>query len=280
MPELPEVETVVRGLRPLLKGRRIRRVEVRQRRRFGVLRGSLARFRRVLTGARIVSVARRGKYIVLQLEPAANQVAPLWWVIHLGMTGQLYACPAAAPRVKHTHVVAWLSSGRQLRYRDPRRFGKMLVLRDTELAGYFAPLGPEPFRISLQRFCRLFRGRRGPVKSLLLNQSLLRGLGNIYSSEALFLAGVHPGTPAGVLRRPELRRLFRAVRRVLREAIAGMGTTFSDYRTAEGLPGDYQNSLRVYDREGEPCPGCGTAIERVVLAGRSAHFCPRCQPAV
>ena len=275
MPELPEVETVVRGLRPRLKGRRIRRLQIRQPL---VVRGSLAGFRRALTGARIGQVGRRGKYILLELRPATRRARRRWWIVHLGMTGQLYACAPTAPLLPHTHVVAWLSSGEQLRFRDQRRFGKMLVLADAQLPAYFAALGPEPFRIGFDRFCALFAGRRAPVKSLLLNQNRLRGLGNIYSSEALFAAGLHPATPAGALSRTGLTRLFRAIRRVLRKAIAGQGTTISDYRTAEGVPGDYQNYLRVYDREGEPCPRCGTRIERVVIAGRSAHFCSQCQP--
>lgn len=275
MPELPEVETVVRGLRPRVQGRRIRRLQVRQPL---VLRGSLAGFRRALSGARIARISRRGKYILLELRRPGGDARLSTWVVHLGMTGQLYACSPAAPLLKHTHVVVWLSSGEQLRFRDQRRFGKMLVLPQADLGDYFAALGPEPFRIGFERFCELFAGRRVPVKSLLLNQNRLRGLGNIYSSEALFVAGIHPATPARSLARAELRRLFHALRRVLREAIAAQGSSVSDYRTAEGLPGDYQNRLRVYDREGEPCARCGAAIERVVLAGRSAHFCPQCQP--
>lgn len=275
MPELPEVETVVRGLRPWLKGQRIRRLRVLQPL---VVRGSLPGFRRALTGARIARVSRRGKYILVKLDPADGRASPCRWIVHLGMTGQLYVCPPAAPLLKHTHVVAWLSNGKQLRFRDQRRFGKMLVLAETDLAEYFAALGPEPFRIRFDRFCTLFAGRRAPVKSLLLNQNRLRGLGNIYSSEALFMAGIHPARPAGTLARAELARLYRALRRVLREAIAGQGTSVSDYRTADGLPGNYQNYLRVYDREGQPCPRCGRLIERLVLAGRSAHFCPQCQP--
>lgn len=275
MPELPEVETVVRGLRPRLRGRRIRRLQIRQPL---VVRGSLAGFRRALRGARLGRVGRRGKYILLELRPAGHRAGRRWWIVHLGMTGQLYACPPTAPLLPHTHVVARLSGGEQLRFRDPRRFGKMLILADAERRGYFAALGPEPFRITFKRFCALFAGRRAPVKSLLLNQNRLRGLGNIYSSEALFVAGIHPATPAGALGRPPLTRLFRALRGVLREAIASQGTTVSDYRTGEGLPGNYQNYLRVYDRAGEPCPRCGRLIERVVIAGRSAHFCPQCQP--
>ena len=283
MPELPEVETVVRGLRPRLRGRRIERLEIRQPL---VVRGSLAGFRRALTGARVTRLGRRGKYIVVELRAKRNRSRSDYWIVHLGMTGQLYCCSPEAALEKHTHVVAWLSGGaprqrrgEQLRYRDPRRFGKMLLLKSGELEEYFAALGPEPLRISFARFCGLFAGRRAPVKSLLLNQNRLRGLGNIYSSEALFVAGLHPARTAGALNRAELKRLYDSLRRVLREAIAGQGTTVSDYRTADGRPGDYQNSLRVYDREGEPCPRCGGAIERLVLAGRSAHFCPKCQPA-
>lgn len=274
MPELPEVETVVRGLRPRLNGRRIVRLRVGQPL---IVHGNLARFRRALRGARIERVSRRGKYILIALRPGRKGWLANYWIVHLGMTGQLYACSAAAPLLKHTHVVAWLSSGEQLRYCDSRRFGKMLTLNEAELQDYLSHLGPEPFRISLPRFVRLCSGRRVPIKNLLLNQTLLCGLGNIYATEALFVARIHPARPAGTLSRHELARLHRALRKVLREAIAGQGTTVSDYRTADGTPGGYQNHLRVYDREEEPCPRCRTPIGRLVLAGRSAHFCPRCQ---
>lgn len=272
MPELPEVETVVRGLRPRLEGRRILRLQVQQPL---VVRGSARRLRRMLTGARIARVSRRGKYILLTLRPRGR---PQCWIVHLGMTGQFYACAATAPLLKHTHVVVWLSGGAQLRFRDQRRFGKMLVLPEADLRHYFAALGPEPFRLPFERFCALFAGRQVAVKNLLLNQQRLRGLGNIYSNEALFVARIHPARAAGTLRRAALVRLFRAVRGVLRAAIAGQGSSVSDYRTADGLPGDYQNYLRVYDREGKACPRCGASIERMVLTGRSAFFCPQCQP--
>jgi formamidopyrimidine-DNA glycosylase len=275
VPELPEVETVVRGLRPRLAGQRILRLQLRQPL---IVRGSVARFGRLLPGARIRRLSRRGKFILIELRARGRNAGAHCWVIHLGMTGQLYACTPASPLLKHTHLVAWLSGGEQLRYVDARRFGKTLLLRADEVESYFAPLGAEPFRVSFPRFCHLFAGRRAPIKNLLLNQALLRGLGNIYSNEALFLARIHPAHPAGTLSPPELRRLYRAVRQVLREAIAGQGSTVSDYRTADGLPGDYQNYLRVYEREGEPCPRCGAGVKRIVLAGRSAHFCPRCQP--
>lgn len=276
MPELPEVETVVRGLRLRVLGRRILRLTIRQPL---VVRGSLRGFRRALVGARVTGVGRRGKYILLALGTSRNGAPSTSWIVHLGMTGQFYVCRPAAPQLKHTHVIAWLSSGEQLRYRDPRRFGKMLVLREPDLASYFRPLGPEPLQISLACFRALLAGRRAPVKNLLLNQNRLRGLGNIYANEALFLAGIHPAAPAGGLALKQVKALHRAMRQVLREAIAGQGTTVADYRTADGTPGGYQNSLRVYDREGEPCPRCGAAIERLVLTGRSAHFCPQCQRA-
>ncbi|HSC78256.1 MAG TPA: bifunctional DNA-formamidopyrimidine glycosylase/DNA-(apurinic or apyrimidinic site) lyase [Candidatus Acidoferrales bacterium] len=275
MPELPEVETVVRGLRPRVEGRRVERLEVRQPL---VIRGSLTGFRRALSGARIQRVRRHGKYILLELLSPSNHTRPKVWVVHLGMTGQFYVCRPEAERLPHTHVVVRLSSGEQLRYRDPRRFGKMLLVAETDLADYFAPLGPEPLQVSFPKFCRLFTARRAPVKNLLLNQNRLRGLGNIYAIEALFVARIHPARAAGSLERMELRRLYQAMRGVLRRAIAEQGTTVADYRTAEGAPGDYQNFLRVYDREGKPCPRCDATIERIVQAGRSTHFCPRCQP--
>ncbi len=275
MPELPEVETVVRGLRPRVRGQRIERLEVRQPL---VVRSPLAAFRRALRGARIEGVTRRGKYILIRLAANGLNLQRHYWIVHLGMTGRFYACRPEAERLKHTHVVARLSSGEELRYVDPRRFGKTLALPENELADYFAGYGAEPLRVSFERVAALFAGRRAPVKNLLLNQSLLRGVGNIYANEALFLAGIHPARPAGMLTEAELRRLHHSLRRVLREAIAEQGTTVSDYRTADGVPGDYQNHLRVYEREGEPCVRCGTLIRRLVLVGRSAHYCPQCQP--
>ncbi len=280
VPELPEVETVVRGLRPRAQGKLIQRVEIRQAPTYGVIRGSLRSFRRALSGARISRIGRRAKYILLDLEHPRRAGKSLTWVVHLGMTGQLYVCKPSAPRLKHTHLVVTLSSGEQLRYCDPRRFGKMRVVSRAGLPDFFARLGREPFGLSLQRFCRLFAERRAPVKNVLLNQNLLSGLGNIYANEVLFVAGIHPATPAGRLKRTQLSHLFRAVQTVLREAIKGQGSTVSDYRNAEGAPGGYQNHLRVYDREGEPCPRCGARIKRMVLVGRSAHFCPRCQRAM
>jgi formamidopyrimidine-DNA glycosylase len=269
MPELPEVETVVRGLRPRVEGRRVERLEIRQPL---VIRGSLTGVRRAVSGARIQRVRRHGKYILLELLSPSNHTRPKVWVVHLGMTGQFYVCRPEAERLPHTHVVARLSSGEQLRYRDPRRFGKMLLVAATDLADYFAPLGPEPLQVSFPKFCRLFATRRAPVKNLLLNQNRLRGLGNIYAIEALFVSRIHPARPAGSLERAELRRLYQAMRSVLRRAIAEQGTTVADYRTAEGAPGDYQNFLRCMAGK-----LLAAADRRIVQAGRSTHFCPRCQ---
>lgn len=275
MPELPEVETVVRGLRPRLQGRCILRLSVHQPL---ILRGNRALFRRLVPGTRIARLERRGKFIVFHLAASADAVRSWCLIVHLGMTGQLFCCPPQQPYQKHTHVTFWLDTGEQLRVRDPRRFGRLEIIPAGALANYFAHFGPEPFAVPLAAFAQRFAGRRAPVKSLLMNQNLLRGLGNIYSDEALFAARIHPATPAGALDRAALRRLHRAIRRVLRAAIAAEGTSFSDYVTADGRLGNFQSRLRVYGREGQPCRRCRTRIERRVLTGRSSHFCPRCQP--
>ena len=274
MPELPEVETVVRGLRARVEGQRIARVLVQQPR---IIHGSRVTFRRVVPGARIARVERCGKYIIFHLDTGANGVASWCLVVHLGMTGQLYWCCPEQPCQKHTHIIFWLNSGAQVRFRDQRRFGKLEVIPVTSLSRYFARLGPEPLEISFDVFAQLFAGRRTPVKSLLLNQSILRGLGNIYSDEALFRARIHPATPAGTLNFDALHRLYAAIRRVLRAAIAAAGTSFSDYITAQGSPGGFQFRLRVYRREGGRCMRCRRRVKRIVLAGRSSYFCPRCQ---
>ena len=276
MPELPEVETVVRGLRPRVGGHRIMRVRLGRVPSHSVVKQSAVRFRRMLVGAFITTVERKAKYILLRLR--AKQVpVDRTWVVHLGMSGQFYACQPDAKMLKHTHVVAALSSGEQLRFCDPRRFGRTLVLSDSELSDFFSDVGPDPLEISAATFVKLVEGRRSPVKNLLLNQKLVSGVGNIYANEALYLAKVHPLRPACKLNLSERRNLFLTLRRVLREAIRSNGTTIADYRTSDGVPGSYQNRLRVYDREGEKCRRCGSRIRRLVLSQRSAHYCPGCQ---
>ncbi len=195
------------------------------------------------------------------------------WIVHLGMTGRLQICQAREEVAKHTHAIVRLESGRELRFVDPRRFGRLSVARN----GDFDAGGLEPLDVELEDFTRLFRGRKTPIKSALLNQKLLRGVGNIYADESLFRAGIRPRRRAATLTHDQLRKLFVAVKEVLREAIALGGSSISDYVDADGEEGFFQLQHRVYGREGEPCLVCKTPIKRVVLAGRSSHYCPKCQ---
>jgi len=277
MPELPEVETVVQGLRARLEGRRILGVSLHQPL---IVRGDVALLRRALPKSRIERLERRGKFIIVHLEKPTSLRARHCLIVHLGMTGQLFCCRPSLPYEKHTHVTIELETGEQLRLRDPRRFGRLEVIPAARLEAYFAHLGAEPFEISLAEFAARLARRKAPIKSLLLNQDLVRGLGNIYSDEALFAARIHPALPAGRLDVRALRRLHRAMQRVLRAAIAAEGTSFSDYVTADGRLGRFQYRLRVYGREGEPCRRCRRPIRRLVLTGRSSHYCPHCQPRV
>jgi len=187
------------------------------------------------------------------------------------MTGRMVVCEADSETEKHTHLVAKLASGRQLRFVDPRRFGRLSVAHGFEAGG------SEPLEVQPDHFVSLFHGRKTPIKSALLNQKLLRGVGNIYADESLFRAGIRPRRRAASLTRDDLRRLYPAVREVLREAIALGGSSVSDYVDADGEEGFFQLQHRVYGREGEPCLVCRTPIKRVVIAGRSSHYCPKCQ---
>ena len=195
------------------------------------------------------------------------------WIVHLGMTGRLQVCDAQSEILKHTHAILKLASGRELRFVDPRRFGRLSVAR----AGAFDATGIEPLDIDLDRFIALFRGRKTPIKSALLNQKLLRGVGNIYADESLFRAGIRPRRRASAIKRDQLARLHSAVKEVLKEAIALGGSSISDYVDADGKEGFFQLQHRVYGREGQPCLVCETPIKRIVIAGRSSHYCPNCQ---
>jgi len=188
------------------------------------------------------------------------------------MTGSMLVSNPSAEIAKHTHLVAKLASGRELRFIDPRMFGRLSVH-----SAAFDPGGVEPLEVSEENFVKLFRGRKTPIKSALLNQKLVRGVGNIYADESLFRAGIRPRRRASSITRQELARLYHSVREVLREAIALGGSSVSDYVDADGEEGFFQLEHRVYGREGEPCRTCKTAVRRVVLAGRSSHYCPRCQ---
>ncbi len=278
MPELPEVETVVRGLRLSLPGRSV--VEVR----FGktdFVENSIAIADR-LPGMRILDVTRLGKFICIGLEDDAAQAAPLSkfsLIIHLGMTGQLTVMRSAESVAPHTHGFFVLDDGRELRYTDIRRFGRMLVVPESGLAEFTGHLGKEPLEISAEEFCRYFGSRRARVKALLLDQRVLRGIGNIYADESLFRARLHPARIAENLTKKQLVGLHRAVRQVLTDAIRFRGSSISDYVDSEGNRGEFQFRHRVYQRDGKPCFRCKTKIRRVIVAGRSSHFCPHCQPA-
>ena len=278
MPELPEVETVVRGLRLFLPGRAV--VEVR----FGKTDfvEDPAAIAESLPGMRIVDVTRLGKFISIGLESGSTQAPPIAQsnlIIHLGMTGQLTVVRSGESVAPHTHVFFVLDDGRELRYTDIRRFGRMLLVPESGLTNFTGNLGKEPLEISAEEFCRYFGSRSARVKALLLDQRVLRGIGNIYADESLFRARLHPARIAENLTRRQLLVLHRAVRQVLADAIRFRGSSISDYVDSEGNRGEFQLQHRVYRRDGKPCFRCKAKIRRVIVAGRSSHFCPRCQPA-
>jgi len=276
MPELPEVETIARGLARNLTGDVIESVWLGNKPE--PLKSRPGEIVRVLEQARIAGVRRVGKHIVvdLGLSPVASrQKKPkqqAQWIVHLGMTGRLLIANPEHELPKHTHAILRLRSGRELRFVDPRRFGRLAVVRH----GFAAP-GAEPLEVSFDSFAGLFHKRKTPIKSALLNQGLLSGVGNIYADEALFRAGVRPRRRAASLTQSELKRLYDALKKVLREAIAAGGSSVSDYVDSNGDAGFFQFQHRVYGREGEPCLVCTTPVKRIVISGRSAHYCPNCQ---
>ncbi len=281
MPELPEVETIVRGLARRVLGDTITSVWIGSRKQ--PLKSPAALIAGTLEGKRIDAVRRAGKHIVFELtvaratrRPSRRRPSPAsvsaQWVVHLGMTGRMVVCEPGAALAKHTHLIASLASGRELRFIDPRMFGKLSV----HTSG-FDPGGVEPLEVGEEQFIALFRGRKTPIKSALLNQKLVRGVGNIYADESLFRAGIRPRRRATSIPRLQLAKLYASVREVLREAIALGGSSISDYVDAEGEEGFFQLQHRVYGRENEPCLTCGTPIRRIVLAGRSSHYCKNCQ---
>lgn len=275
MPELPEVETVLRGLREHALGRRVTAVEVRCP---AVILGSLDDFVRDIAGRRIVSFARKGKVLAIRLA-RENRKPPHSLVVRLGMTGQFTVVPCETPVELHTHVRLMLGKGKEeLRFRDVRRFGRLRCCVRGELEEVFGRLGPDAREITEKQFLAALQGRRGAIKSWLLNQQFLSGIGNIYADEALFAARIHPLTPAGCLPLAAARRLHQAVKRILDRAVALGGTSVRDYVDAEGRPGNFLSRLRVYQRTGEPCRRCRRPIQRLMIGGRSSHFCPHCQP--
>jgi formamidopyrimidine-DNA glycosylase len=292
MPELPEVETIARGLAARVTGDVIESVWLGSKPE--PLKSPAAEIARALESSRIAGVRRVGKHIVIDLQDdrvaralslakksgrqvksarkqTASTTVPAQWIVHLGMTGNLLVCKADDKIEKHTHAIARLASGKELRFVDPRRFGRLSVAHGFEAAG------SEPLEVELGSFVRLFRGRKTPIKSALLNQKLLSGVGNIYADESLFRSGIRPRRRAASLSGENLRRLFLAVQEVLKEAIAAGGSSIADYVDADGAEGLFQLQHRVYGREGQACLVCKTPIKRIVIGGRSSHYCPRCQ---
>jgi formamidopyrimidine-DNA glycosylase len=286
VPELPEVETIARGLDKRVSGDAIESVWIGSRKQ--PLKSPAGVIASTIEGKRIVRVHRAGKHIVFDLEgetrpktrrnavrastQPASSLITAQWIVHLGMTGRMVVCDPSAEVVKHTHLIAKLASGRELRFIDPRMFGKLSVH-----TGGFDPGGVEPLEATEERFIALFRGRKTPIKNALLNQKLLRGVGNIYADESLFRAGIRPRRRASAITRQQLGKLHHAVQEVLREAIELGGSSISDYVDADGEKGFFQLQHRVYGREGEPCLVCKGPIRRIVLAGRSSHYCVKCQ---
>lgn len=281
MPELPEVETVVRGLRSSLAGRAI--VEVR----FGKTDfvENPGEIEQRLPGTRIANVTRLGKFICIGLSrnpPDAGPAAPgssLYLIIHLGMTGQLTIIHASESVAPHTHGFFVLDDGRELRYTDIRRFGRMLLVPESGFSEFIGRLGKDPLEIGAEEFCEYFGSRRARVKALLLDQRVLRGIGNIYADESLHRARLHPARIAENLTKKQLLALHSAIRKVLAEAIRFRGSSISDYIDSQGKRGEFQLRHRVYQRDGKPCFRCKARIRHMMVAGRSSHFCPRCQPA-
>ncbi len=276
MPELPEVETISRGLHTRVSGDGIESIWLG--RKPEPLKSPAHEIASTLEHSRILAVRRVGKHIVFDLAPnnvlsRKAQPAQAQWIVHLGMTGRLQVCDPQSEVLKHTHAILKLKSGRELRFVDPRRFGRLSVAR----TGGFDAGGIEPLEVDLDRFIDLFRGRETPIKSALLNQKLLRGVGNIYADESLFRAGIRPRRRTSTITRDQLAKLMTAVKEVLKEAIALGGSSISDYVDADGEEGFFQLQHRVYGREGEPCLVCKTPIKRIVIAGRSSHYCPKCQ---
>jgi formamidopyrimidine-DNA glycosylase len=283
MPELPEVETVARGLRRTLLGRRILSVRLGKT----DFIDDPAALEEHLPGRQIEAVERYGKFMLLRLSavngaaaPSANgDEAPAALLVHLGMTGQLAPNPAAEPCEKHTHACFVLDDARELRYTDARRFGRIAYLSGGQLAEELRRFGSDPLEISKEEFVEQTRARRARIKALLLDQSFLRGVGNIYADESLWRAKIHPARLGAAMDRKQAAKLYRVLREILKRAIALRGSSISDFLDAEGQPGEYQHHHRAYGREGLGCYRCGETIRRAIVAGRSSYFCPECQQA-
>ena len=282
MPELPEVETVARGLRQAILGRRILSVTLGKT----DFIDDPAALERHLPGRQIEAVERYGKFMLLRLSAvngntsaATNgDAAPASLLVHLGMTGQLAPSPAGRPLEKHTHVCLLLDDGRELRYTDARRFGRIAYLTKDLLAEELTGFGADPLEVSENEFADRICGRRARIKALLLDQGVLRGVGNIYADESLWRAKIHPGRLGAQLSKEQAKTLRRVLQEILHKAIVMRGSSISDFLDAEGEPGEYQRHHRAYGREGKACYRCQGLLRRAIVAGRSSYFCPKCQP--
>lgn len=282
MPELPEVESVGRALAGALTGRRLTGLRVRWG---GLLEPSPRAVRAALLGRTLTGLHRHGKYLIARFDADADGdgaagitgAAPTFLMIHLRMTGQFLAQPDYAPD-RHVHVT-FDFDGHAVHFRDVRKFGRLTLVEDGTRPAALAHVGPDMMTVRAADWLASVRGRAAPFKSVLLDQGVAAGLGNIYADETLFLAGVHPLARPRDLDEAALREVLRRAKQVLRLAIRHGGTTFLDFRNFHGQPGNFRRKLRVYGRAGEPCRDCGTPIERLVIGGRSSCWCPRCQPA-
>src|SRR5579862_225410 len=283
MPELPEVETVVRGLRQTVLGRRI--VSVRLGKTDFI--EDPAAVEQHVPGRRIENVVRHGKFMLLRLSaaqsaektPGNGEAESASLLVHLGMTGQIGPSPAEQPSEKHTHAWFLLDDGRELRYTDARRFGRMAYLTEAMLADELRESGADPLEVSEEEFAQRVQSRSARIKALLLDQSVLRGVGNIYADESLWRAKIHTARVGVKISKKEAATLRRALQEILQKAIVMRGSSISDFLDAAGEPGEYQRHHRAYGREGKKCYRCRTPIRRVIVAGRSSYFCPKCQPA-
>lgn len=270
MPELPEVETTCRGIAPHIIGRRVHKVIVRERRLRWPVPASLSK---TLSGSKILSVQRRAKYILLGTDRGTA-------IVHLGMSGSLRVLDADHPPFAHDHLDVVMDDGHMLRYTDPRRFGCWLWARSDPMAHPLLKLlGPEPLseEFSGSYLFNRSRGRKAPVKTFIMDGHVVVGVGNIYASEALHRAGIHPKRAAGRVSAARYERLASSIREVLTSAILEGGTTLRDYTQSDGNPGYFAINLQVYDREGEPCRTCTAPIRALVIGQRSSYYCPDCQ---
>lgn len=270
MPELPEVETIARGLEPLLINKTITAVTLRYP---GIIKGDAEFFIKGVTNQRIVRVWRRAKLLIIDLADSAHLV------FHLKMTGRVWIPPRETIPDKHTHAVFHLDDQTPLFFQDQRKFGYCVVFTSAGLNDwkFYAGLGPEPLELSPDTFADLFRFKQTRIKALLLDQKIIAGVGNIYADESLFMSGIHPETRGNQLSAAELRKLYQNLKKVLIQAIEAGGSSFRDYRDALGYSGMFQEKFLIYGKKGGCCPRCRTTIQTCKVAGRTSSICPNCQ---